>query len=513
MNMATRVDSSRVSAGPANDLLKVLPAKVTDASSSAQPFKKELDKAQRASEKPKPEAKAEETEKKKPSRAEKKSDVKAKKPAKDQQADADDQPVDEVDQETQAQKPQDADHTDETADDADDVGAKKPVDPAKVKAEPKTTDKLTDTNAVVLAAAHQQVKVKDDATEQAGAETAAKDSQAKVVRAVQPASAEKPQAADAKADPNAVKKSTDDVANGKIDLSQIDDSQSDDDDDADVTDVIAKTAAKTRATSDADDAKNVQQTTTKPEPKVASLDSQQPVIQPVQQQSQKASNSNAQSSDQDDASQASAAIQVMSVDADESAKASGDSASKTKVSTPTSDGAQFASLMPKTPDATAVAKPAAPAPQPPVPPEVQFATANHDKIITGLKTELLPNGGTMHIRLDPPELGALQVKVSMQDGVMTASFETSNDDATKLLSHSLTQLKHALESQGVSVDKLHVQQSPRNESSSNQKDENGQSKGQADNQRSAQQEQQRKEMIRRMWAKLGVIQDPLDMVA
>jgi flagellar hook-length control protein FliK len=169
--------------------------------------------------------------------------------------------------------------------------------------------------------------------------------------------------------------------------------------------------------------------------------------------------------------------------------------------------------MPKPAEAATIAKPAAPAPPPPAPPEVQFAAANHDKIITGLKSELLPNGGTMHIRLDPPELGALQVKVSMQDGVMTAAFETSNDDATKLLSHSLTQLKHALESQGVSVDKLYVQQSPRNESSSNQKEENGQSNSQAQNQRSAQQEQQRKEMIRRMWAKLGVFQDPLDMVA
>lgn len=511
MIMATRVDSSRASASPANDLLKVLPAKVTDASSSAKPFKKELDKAQRASERPKPETKTQETEKKKPSRTEKKSDVKAKKPAKDRQTEADDQPVDEIDPETKAQKPEDSDQP-AASDDADHVVVKKPVDPAKVKADPTETDKPVDPNAVVLAAAQQQVKVKDDTAEDADAETAAKDPQAKVARGVQPAAAEKAKAADAKPDTDAAKKTTDDAADGKIDLSQIDDSQADDDEDADVSDAIAKTAAKARPT-DADDAKNVQQTTTKPQPKVAALDSQQPVIQPAQQQGQKASNSQTQSSGGDDAQQASDAIQLMSADSDDSAKASSDSGSKTKAAAPAADGAQFASLITKAPEAPTAAKPAAPAPQPAVPPEAQFASANHDKIITGLKTELLPNGGTMHIRLDPPELGALQVKVSMQDGVMTASFETSNDDATKLLSHSLSQLKHALESQGVSVDKLHVQQSPRNESSSNQKDENGQSKGQADNQRSAQQEQQRKEMIRRMWAKLGVIQDPLDMVA
>ena len=37
----------------------------------------------------------------------------------------------------------------------------------------------------------------------------------------------------------------------------------------------------------------------------------------------------------------------------------------------------------------------------------------------------------MHIRLDPPELGALQVTVHMEDGVMSAMFQTSTDDATR----------------------------------------------------------------------------------
>ena len=86
----------------------------------------------------------------------------------------------------------------------------------------------------------------------------------------------------------------------------------------------------------------------------------------------------------------------------------------------------------------------------------------------------------MHIRLDPPELGALQVSVQMKDGVMTATFQTSNDDATKLLSHSLGQLKHALETQGVSVDKLHVTQGPRDEKGADE--ESGQQKqGSSDN--------------------------------
>jgi len=122
----------------------------------------------------------------------------------------------------------------------------------------------------------------------------------------------------------------------------------------------------------------------------------------------------------------------------------------------------------------------------------------------------LPHGGTMQIRLDPPELGALQVLVHMQDGVMTASFQTSNDDATKLLSHSLSQLKAVLESQGVSVEKLQVQQSPRDHQAQ-QDDPNQQQRDQQGD--AHRQEQQRKEMLRRMWRKLSIGSDPLDLVA
>jgi flagellar hook-length control protein FliK len=171
-----------------------------------------------------------------------------------------------------------------------------------------------------------------------------------------------------------------------------------------------------------------------------------------------------------------------------------------------------ADLQPKAPPAPAapVAHPVATEPPaPPVPPEVRFAETNHPQIVTGMRGQLLPDGGTMHIRLDPPELGALQVSVHMQDGVMTASFQTSNDEATKLLSHSLAQLKHVLESQGVSVDKLHVTQTPRDQNADN---DNPRQQPGSDNP-SARQEQQRREILQRMWRKLTNGSDPLDMVA
>jgi flagellar hook-length control protein FliK len=150
-------------------------------------------------------------------------------------------------------------------------------------------------------------------------------------------------------------------------------------------------------------------------------------------------------------------------------------------------------------------------PPPPAPTPERFAELNHARIVTATRAELLPNGGTMHIKLDPPELGALQVSVRMVDGAVTASFQTSSDEATRLLSHSLAQLKHVLESQGVTVDKIHVQQAPRDQQASND-DQRHQQQNQPWDQ-SARHEQQRKEMLRRMWRRLSIGSDPLDLVA
>lgn len=160
--------------------------------------------------------------------------------------------------------------------------------------------------------------------------------------------------------------------------------------------------------------------------------------------------------------------------------------------------------------ATSATGPAKSAAAAPLDPQVQFVDTNHPKIVSGMRSELLPNGGTMRIRLDPPELGALQVTVHLRDGVMTASFETSNDEATRMLSHSLNQLKTVLEAGGVSVEKLHVQQSPKQESQAGQEQQQG---GSREQQQEARQEQQRREMLQRMWRKLAGAGDPIDFVA
>ena len=158
---------------------------------------------------------------------------------------------------------------------------------------------------------------------------------------------------------------------------------------------------------------------------------------------------------------------------------------------------------------------AAPQAANPVPPEVHFAEANTETIVRSVRAELLPNGGSMRIRLDPPQLGALNVTVQIQDGVITAAFETSSDEATRLLGHSLNHLKSVLESHGVAVDKLQVQQAPKDQSPDNHPDarHRDQEGRQREQDHASQQEQQRREMMRKMWRKIYGGADPLDLTA
>lgn len=188
-----------------------------------------------------------------------------------------------------------------------------------------------------------------------------------------------------------------------------------------------------------------------------------------------------------------------------------------KASAPSIADASTAGLMPGTAEVKAETRNAAPtlSQSPAAAPEVRFATDNHEKIVTSMRSELLPNGGSMRIRLDPPQLGAMQVTVQFQDGFVTASFETSSDEATRLLGHSLNQLKSVLESHGVLVDKLQVQQVPRDAQAfaSNDDAQRDQGRPSQDQEHAARQEQQRREMLRRMWQRLAGGQDPLDLTA
>ncbi len=149
-----------------------------------------------------------------------------------------------------------------------------------------------------------------------------------------------------------------------------------------------------------------------------------------------------------------------------------------------------------------------------LPPERNFAEKNVDNIVTNITGGIASHGGSMKIRLDPPNLGELQVDITVdRDGALSASFQTSNDEATRLLSHNLQNLKNSLEATGVSVDKIQVKQAAPSEQSSSQNSGEQDKQQQSAQDHPARQEQQRREILEKMWRKMVFGDEPLDIAA
>ncbi len=77
--------------------------------------------------------------------------------------------------------------------------------------------------------------------------------------------------------------------------------------------------------------------------------------------------------------------------------------------------------------------------------------------LRGLAAALRQGGGTVTLRLNPETLGSLKVQVSTQDAKVIARFEASTDQARQLLLEHVESLRSAMESRGLSVDKIVVE--------------------------------------------------------
>ena len=82
------------------------------------------------------------------------------------------------------------------------------------------------------------------------------------------------------------------------------------------------------------------------------------------------------------------------------------------------------------------------------------------RVIRGLTAMLQQRGGSMTMRLDPPALGQLRVQMTIARGVVTADFQPSTPEAQALLDRSIATLRSALESQGLTVERLTVHPAP-----------------------------------------------------
>ena len=78
----------------------------------------------------------------------------------------------------------------------------------------------------------------------------------------------------------------------------------------------------------------------------------------------------------------------------------------------------------------------------------------------GMSAVLAQRGGSLTLRLTPDTLGSLKIQMDVSQGVVSVRLETVTEQARQLLSQHLDTLRSALESKGLSVDKLGVHLSP-----------------------------------------------------
>jgi flagellar hook-length control protein FliK len=65
-------------------------------------------------------------------------------------------------------------------------------------------------------------------------------------------------------------------------------------------------------------------------------------------------------------------------------------------------------------------------------------------------------GQEMQLQLSPPDLGLLQINVTVHDGVLSARLEAQSPTTQQILVDNLSQLKNSLTQQGVAFDRIDV---------------------------------------------------------
>ena len=92
-----------------------------------------------------------------------------------------------------------------------------------------------------------------------------------------------------------------------------------------------------------------------------------------------------------------------------------------------------------------------------------------ERITTAVK-QSHSTGQQLKIRLSPPELGTLQIEVSLKNGEYTEKLEVQNRHAQKVINDSIAQLKEALAKTGVALDRIdvHINTDAREEQRSSQ---------------------------------------------
>ena len=95
------------------------------------------------------------------------------------------------------------------------------------------------------------------------------------------------------------------------------------------------------------------------------------------------------------------------------------------------------------------------------------------------KVQVMVNQNRMiaEIRLDPPDLGQMQIKIAMQGDTATVNIVVQSQQARETLEHATPRLKELLEEQGIELGQSSVQQEGQDQQFANGSDGEGSSGG------------------------------------
>lgn len=113
----------------------------------------------------------------------------------------------------------------------------------------------------------------------------------------------------------------------------------------------------------------------------------------------------------------------------------------------------------------------------------QFANEMTNLVVNKLEFVKLQGFTEARISLNPEHLGQVDIKITMQNGQLVAQFMTRNSDARELIDQQMSQLRSALQGQGLQVEKLEVTQSSQSSSSQFYQDGRQPGSGQQDSNR------------------------------
>jgi len=92
-----------------------------------------------------------------------------------------------------------------------------------------------------------------------------------------------------------------------------------------------------------------------------------------------------------------------------------------------------------------------------VPPAETSPQENIDRIVRVLRAHVGDRESQVRIQLDPPELGRVRIDIRMRGDVLFLNVETDTAAGRELLSSRLTELREALQQQGIVVERANVE--------------------------------------------------------